>query len=103
MGVENIISYVNTKTDMVRCAYAYLYSLEGYHDFHRFIVEEKNKVYTIITTIDNIRCEIEITLKEVYKLAGKCNDQEELKEKIDKYIEKKLFKTFLSMVGKDDK
>ena len=37
MGVENIISYVNTKTDMVRCAYAYLYSLEGYHDFHRLL------------------------------------------------------------------
>lgn len=104
MSVENIVSYVKEKGELVKIADSYLYSLEGWHDRGHFNVDRKSDdSYIIATRIDDVQCVVEVTTYEAYRLAGKCSSKEELENKIDKYIEKKIYKKFLSLIAKDNK
>lgn len=97
MGTDNINNTLREKEGLISCADDYMYDLEKnpcrrVHGKELEIEREGDSKYKISTSFNGKKVIVMIPQEKIWKLAIKSNDENEVKEKIDAYICKKVYK-----------
>ena len=100
MGTDSINNTLREKEGLILCADGYMQDLENNQSHRPYgksleINKEGDSEYKISTLFNGEKVMFTIPREKIWKLAIKSNDENELKEKVDSYICKKIYKQYI--------
>lgn len=97
MCTKNIGNFLFQKEKLISHAEEYMYQLSSNPMRRRIEVEENSDgSYSVNAIMCGKQIEFTIFKNDIYRLAGKSNEEDELEKRIERYIEKKIYKEFLN-------
>lgn len=99
MSINNINDFLQTKAELILYAKEYMDELEAnpiQSLTRKIIVECKEDLYEVKVRYEGKEINFVIPLNTIYRLVGKSDTKEEIEKRIDKYIEKNIYKCFLN-------